>query len=67
MRRAARKRAATSAEHVVVPMGGSAPERHDAVADELVDRTVLLCDCLRDDFEIAGKLREQVVGRHLLR
>src|SRR5579871_955307 len=60
-------RATTSAEYVVVPMRRSAPERHDAVADKLVDRTVLLRDGLRHDLEIARKLRKQIVRRHLLR
>jgi hypothetical protein len=34
--------AATSAEHMVVPMGRSAPERHDAVANKLVDSSLFI-------------------------
>src|SRR5215475_16099492 len=42
-------------------MDRSAPERHDAVADELIDRARLLRYCVRDGLKIDRQLREQII------
>ena len=48
---------------MVLQNDGCAPERHDAVADELIDGSVLVGDGPRDLLEIDRHLREQIIGR----